>query len=84
MHISSPTSSIQCSRLCGRGGRTVACRCDLHPAGATLQAHATTTRLWLKKGRGETRVVKIIASPSLPEREATFSIANEGVCDVKE
>lgn len=42
-------------------------------------AHATTTRLQLRKGRGDTRVAKIIASPSQPEAEATFSIGAEGV-----
>ena len=47
-------------------------------------AHATTTRLWLKKGKGENRIVKIVASPSLPEREATFAIANEGIVDAKD
>jgi hypothetical protein len=47
-------------------------------------AHATQTRLWLKKGRGENRVAKIIASPHLPEREATFGIGTEGVTDAKD
>ena len=47
-------------------------------------AHASTTRLWLKKGRGETRTCKIISSPSLPERDASFSIGPEGICDAKE
>ena len=49
-----------------------------------IMAHATQTRLWLKKGRGENRVAKIIASPHLPEREATFGIGPEGVMDAKE
>jgi hypothetical protein len=30
-------------------------------------AHASTTRLYLKKGKGETRVMKIYDSPNLPE-----------------
>ena len=47
-------------------------------------AHASTTRLWLKKGRGENRQCKIVASPSLPERDATFSIGPEGICDAKD
>ena len=54
------------------------------PIGGNIMAHATTTRLSLRKGRGENRVVKIIASPSLPEREAQFSIAAEGVTDAKD
>ena len=48
------------------------------------QAHASTTRLWLKKGRGEQRMAKIVASPSLPERDATFAIAPEGIVDAKD
>ena len=50
----------------------------------SFQAHASTTRLWLKKGRGEQRMAKIVASPSLPERDATFAIAPEGIVDAKD
>lgn len=57
---------------------------SVKPIGGNIMAHATTTRLWLKKGRGENRVVKIMASPSLPEREATFGIGPEGVTDAKD
>lgn len=52
---------------------------QLKAVGGNIMAHATTTRLQLRKGRGETRVAKIIASPSQPEAEATFSIGAEGV-----
>ncbi|KAG2429936.1 hypothetical protein HYH02_013887 [Chlamydomonas schloesseri] len=54
------------------------------PIGGNIMAHATTTRLSVRKGRGENRVVKIIASPSLPEREANFAIGQEGVTDAKD
>jgi DNA repair protein RAD51 len=54
------------------------------PIGGNIMAHATTTRLWLKKGKGENRTVKIVASPSLPEAEASFSIGTEGVNDPKD
>jgi DNA repair protein RAD51 len=57
---------------------------SVKPIGGNIMAHATTTRLWVKKGRGENRVVKIIASPSLAEREATFGIGAEGVTDAKD
>lgn len=57
---------------------------QVKPIGGNIMAHATTTRLWVKKGRGENRVVKIVASPSLPEREATFGIGAEGVTDAKD
>lgn len=54
------------------------------PIGGNIMAHATTTRVQLRKGRGETRMAKIIASPCLPEADATFSIGAEGIVDVKE
>lgn len=57
---------------------------SVKPIGGNIMAHATTTRLWCKKGRGETRIAKIMASPELPEREATFGIGAEGVCDAKD
>ncbi len=47
-------------------------------------AHASTTRLYLRKGRGESRVCKIYDSPSLPESEAMFAISPEGIIDSKE
>ncbi|ORD92759.1 RAD51, partial [Hepatospora eriocheir] len=34
--------------------------------------------------RGETRICKIYDSPSLPESEAMFSIAEKGICDADE
>jgi DNA repair protein RAD51 len=37
------------------------------PIGGHIMAHASTTRLYLKKGKGETRVMKIYDSPNLPE-----------------
>jgi len=33
------------------------------PAGGHILAHASTTRLLLRKGRGEERVAKIVDSP---------------------
>ncbi|KAK9810888.1 hypothetical protein WJX73_005457 [Symbiochloris irregularis] len=57
---------------------------SIKPIGGNIMAHATTTRLWLKKGKGDTRICKIVGSPSLPERDATFSIGPEGVVDAKE
>lgn len=53
------------------------------PIGGHIMAHASTTRLRLKRTRGETRNCKIECSPSLPERDANFDIALEGVTDSK-
>lgn len=52
------------------------------PIGGNIMAHASTTRLYLRKGKGEQRVCKIYDSPCLPEEEATFAISNEGIVDV--
>ncbi|RZF33890.1 hypothetical protein LSTR_LSTR009914 [Laodelphax striatellus] len=54
------------------------------PIGGNIMAHASTTRLYLRKGRGETRICKIYDSPCLPETEAMFSINADGVGDPKE
>ncbi|VIO91435.1 Uncharacterized protein BM_BM10860 [Brugia malayi] len=54
------------------------------PVGGHILAHASTTRIMLKKGRGETRIAKIYDSPDLPENEATFAIATIGITDAKE
>lgn len=54
------------------------------PVGGHILAHASTTRLSLRKGRGEVRIAKIYDSPDLPESEATFAITSGGVADAKE
>ena len=53
------------------------------PIGGHVLAHASTTRLSLRKGRGETRVAKIYDSPDMPEAEATYAIAEGGICDAE-
>ncbi|XP_021932533.1 meiotic recombination protein DMC1/LIM15 homolog isoform X3 [Zootermopsis nevadensis] len=54
------------------------------PIGGNILAHASTTRIALKKGRGETRIAKIYDSPDLPESEATFAITVGGIADAKD
>ncbi|KAM0688221.1 Meiotic recombination protein dmc1, partial [Conglomerata obtusa] len=46
------------------------------PIGGHVLAHASTTRLYLRKGRGETRVAKVYDSPDVPEAEAIYAITN--------
>lgn len=41
-------------------------------------------RLYLKKGRGTTRICKIYDSPSLPENECQFAILEDGIADALE
>jgi len=54
------------------------------PIGGNIIAHASTTRLYLRKGRGDTRICKIYDSPCLPESEAMFAILPDGIGDAKE
>jgi DNA repair protein RAD51 len=47
------------------------------PIGGNIIAHAATTRISFRKGRGGNRVMKVVASSSLGEGEAGFSISAE-------
>lgn len=51
------------------------------PIGGHIMAHASTTRLSMRKGRGEIRMCKIVDSPHLPEAEASFAISAQGITD---
>lgn len=51
------------------------------PVGGHVLAHASTTRLSLRKGRGDQRVCKIFDSPALPEVECVYSISEQGIID---
>eukprot|EP00736_Rhodelphis_marinus_P009269 Rmarinus@m.5453 len=53
----------------------------LKPIGGNIMAHSSTTRLAMRKGRGESRVCKIVDSPCLAEGEATFAIKDDGIGD---
>jgi len=54
------------------------------PIGGHIIAHASCTRLSLRKGRNESRVCKIYDSPCLPEAEAMYAITNDGIDDYKD
>ena len=54
------------------------------PIGGNIIAHASHTRLRLKKGRGETRICEVYDSPTLPESQATFALGESGIEDAKE
>jgi len=51
------------------------------PIGGNIMAHASTTRLSLRKGRGKERVCKVYDSPCLPEADAVFTINEDGIGD---
>ena len=50
-------------------------------AGGNIVAHGSTIRVYLRKGKGEQRVAKMIDAPHLPEGEAVFSITENGIID---
>ncbi|KAI8980864.1 meiotic recombination protein DMC1/LIM15 [Pilobolus umbonatus] len=63
------------------------------PIGGHVLAHAygiepvyclviSSTRLYLRKGRGEERVAKLYDSPDMPESEASYAIDTGGIIDV--
>lgn len=54
------------------------------PIGGHVLAHASTTRIYLRKGRDDIRIAKIYDSPDMPEAEAQFSISPEGIKDISE
>lgn len=48
------------------------------------QSSYDSCRLRLKKGRGTTRICKVVDSPYLPEGEASFGISEQGVVEATE
>jgi meiotic recombination protein DMC1 len=51
------------------------------PIGGHVLAHASATRLYLRKGRAEARIVKIWDSPDVAEAEASYAITGGGIDD---
>ncbi|KAL6927011.1 Meiotic recombination protein dmc1 [Hanseniaspora valbyensis] len=51
------------------------------PIGGHVLAHASATRIMLRKGRGEERVGKLQDSPDMPEKECVYIIGEKGICD---
>mmetsp|Transcript_17233 Transcript_17233/g.50188 ORF Transcript_17233/g.50188 Transcript_17233/m.50188 type:complete len:345 (-) Transcript_17233:735-1769(-) len=54
------------------------------PIGGNIIAHASHTRLRLKKSRGENRICQVYDSPILAESEATFALGANGIEDAKD
>jgi meiotic recombination protein DMC1 len=54
------------------------------PIGGHIMAHFSTTRLALRKGRAEQRIMKIYDSPCLAEGDAIYEICAKGIQDSKE
>jgi len=52
--------------------------------GGHIVGHASTYRLYLRKGKKNSRVAKLIDSPNLPDNETVFFITSYGVSDKEE
>jgi len=51
--------------------------------GGNIVGHASTYRLYLRRGKQGSRVAKLIDSPNLPDNECVFWVTNNGVVDDK-
>jgi len=49
--------------------------------GGHIMAHGSTIRIYLRKGKGEQRVAKVVDAPNIPESDAIFSITEDGIRD---
>jgi DNA repair protein RadA len=50
--------------------------------GGNIVGHASTFRMYIRRGKKDTRVVKLIDSPNLPDNETVFMIETGGFKDV--
>ena len=53
----------------------------IQAAGGNIVAHGSTIRVYLRKGKGEQRIAKLVDAPNLPEAEAVFTITEAGIKD---
>jgi DNA repair protein RadA len=51
--------------------------------GGNIVAHASTYRMYLRRGKKDTRVAKLIDSPNLPDNETVFMVETGGLKDVE-
>ena len=49
--------------------------------GGNIVGHASTYRIYLRRGKKDSRVGKLIDSPNLPDNECVFFLSNAGVVD---
>jgi len=51
--------------------------------GGNIVGHASTYRMYFRRGKKDTRVAKLIDSPNLPDNETVFQITEGGLKDVE-
>jgi DNA repair protein RadA len=49
--------------------------------GGNIVAHGSTYRMYLRRGKKDSRVAKLIDSPNLPDNETIFFLTKEGIRD---
>ena len=49
--------------------------------GGNIVAHGSTYRMYLRRGKKDSRVAKLIDSPNLPDNETIFFLTKEGIKD---
>jgi len=49
--------------------------------GGNIVGHASTYRMYLRRGKKDSRVAKLIDSPNLPDGECVFFVSDKGVMD---
>jgi len=52
------------------------------PVGGNIVAHASKTRIYLRKSKEDKRVAKLVDSPSLPDGEAIYRVTETGIIDI--
>ena len=51
------------------------------PIGGHVLAHASTYRMYLRKGKDDKRIARLVDSPNLPEGECVFKVTPKGLSD---
>jgi len=51
------------------------------PIGGHVLAHASTYRMYLRKGKDDKRIARLVDSPNLPEGECVFKVTPKGLTD---
>jgi len=51
------------------------------PIGGHILGHTSTFRLYLRKSKGDKRIVRLVDSPNLPDGEAIVSVTEAGLVD---
>ncbi|MFX1377322.1 MAG: DNA repair and recombination protein RadA [Promethearchaeota archaeon] len=49
--------------------------------GGHVVAHGATVRIFLRKGKGEQRIAKVVDAPNIPESDTVFTITEDGIKD---